>query len=178
MQTDPDPRADYLWSLTVPRWNSAIGLSVTAVFGSFFGALLANAAPVTKPSLTAALFWCVIVITVFALQSFSRWLLHPPLALAATKDGLITFLQTEKMTYAAPGRLIPWQSIRSVSYMSYITRSTRMHALVVQCEADGNEMHLDVWSEKIGRETLERVRELRRRFSGTGAEPRPGGKVT
>jgi hypothetical protein len=154
-----------LWSLAVPRWNSAIGLGVTAIFGSFVGVLLANAAPVTKPTLTAALFWVVIAITVFALQAFGRWLLHPPVALAATKDGLITFFQPEKMTYAAPGRLIPWHSIRSVSYKSYVTRRTRMHALVVQCEADGNEMHLDVWSEKIGRETLARVRELLQRFS-------------
>ena len=165
MQTDPDPRAEYLWSLTVPRWNSAIGLGVTALTGSFFGGLLAHAAPVTKPTVIAALFWCVIAITVFALQAFGRWLLHPPVAMAATKDGLITFLQPEKMTYAAPGRLIPWHSIQSVSYKSYITRRTRMHALVVQCGTDGNEMHLDVWSEKIGTETLARVREFHQRFA-------------
>jgi hypothetical protein len=142
-----------------------MGVGVTTLCGSFFGVLLANAGPVTKPSLTAALFWCVIAITVFALQAFGRWMLRPPLALAATKDGLITFWQKERMTYAAPGRLIPWHSIRSLSYKSYVTRRTRMHALVVQCETDESELHLDVWSEKIGRETLDHVRDLHRRFS-------------
>ena len=162
-----DPHAGYLWSLAVPRWNSAIGLGVTFVCGSFFGVLLANAGPVWKPTLTAALFWCVIAVAAFALQAFGRWLLHPPLAIAATEGGLITFWQPAHMNYAPPGRLIPWRSIQSLSYKSYVTRRTRAHALVVQCETDENEIHLDVWSEKIGRETLDRVRELHRRFSST-----------
>jgi hypothetical protein len=167
MQTDPYPRADYLWSLTVPRWNSAIGFGVTVLCGSFFGVLLTNAGSVTKPTLTAALFWFVIALTVFAVQAFGRWLVHPPLALAATKEGLITFYRPEQMNYGPPGRLIPWHSIQALSYKSYVTRRTRAHALVVQCETDGNEMHLDVWSEKIGRETLDRVRELHQRFSNS-----------
>ena len=91
MQTDPYPYHEYLLSLAVPRWNSGIGLGVTALCGTFFGVLLTNAGPVMKPTLTAVLFWCAIALTAFALQAFGRWILHPPLALAATKDGLITF---------------------------------------------------------------------------------------
>jgi hypothetical protein len=162
---DPGPRFDYLWSLSVPRWNSAIGLGVTVLFGSFVGLLLANAGPVLKATLTAALFWTVTGFSVFAFQAFGRWILRPPLALAATKDGLITFWHQERMNYAPPGRLIPWQAIQSLSYKSYVTgRMTRAHSLVIQCNKDGNDMYLDVWSEKTGRETLTRLLELHRRF--------------
>jgi len=166
MQTDPYPHHEYLLSLAVPRWNSGIGLGVTALCGTFFGVLLTNAGPVMKPTLTAVLFWCVIALTAFALQAFGRWRLHPPLALAATKDGLITFFHPERMNYGPPGRLIPWHSIQSVSYKSYVTsRRTRAHALVIHCDMDGNDMYLDVWSEKIGRKTLDQVLDLHRQFS-------------
>jgi hypothetical protein len=169
IQTEPYPHDEYLLSLPVPRWNSGIGLGVTALCGTFFGVLLSNASSVRKPTLTAVLFWCVIALTALAVQAFGRWLLHPPLALAATKDGLITFLDRARMNYSPPGLLIPWHSIQSVSYKSYVTgRRTRAHALVIQC-ADRKDMLLDVWSEKIARKTLDRVLELHQRFSG-----RPG----
>jgi hypothetical protein len=160
------PPVEYLWSLAVPRWNSAIGIGVTAFFGMFVGVLLARSGSIVRPSLSAGLFWLIIATTLIALRAFGRFLLNPPIALAATKEGLMTFWRPEQMTYAPPGLLIPWHTIEALSYKSYVTsQRTRMHALIVQCQPDSSIKSFDVWSENLGRETVNRLTSLRSRYS-------------
>jgi hypothetical protein len=168
---------EYLWTLTVPRWNSAIDLAVSAVFGIFFNVMLWRAGTVTKPNLVAALFWLVSGSALFAFQAFARCILWPPIAMAVTTIGFMTFFRQDRMDYGSPGVLVPWPVIKSISYKFVRTsRRTRMHALAIQLEPDHCQLipramaaqdtiYFDVWSERTGHRVVARLTELQRHFT-------------
>lgn len=131
-----------LWQVRVPRWNSATGMILCAVFG---GGLVGIALHLgaTVPALAAVVLWVFALVACWGAYAFGRWVLRPPLAIAATKDGLISFLRVDKGDYGPPGFLVPWAEIESLSCETYVSNRRRRHALVIHLRRGHAPMPVD-----------------------------------
>ena len=169
----------YLWQVAVPRWNSAIGLVLFAAFGSILLGILAAHRGAMEARLATVFLWLFALAAVWGAYVFGRWVLSPPLALAATETGLLTFLQVDKADYGLPGFLVPWSEIDSVSYETYVTSNrVRRHALAVHLRVGHSPIPVDrislqrepdvlywnVWSAAIGTRVVSDLEPLLQRF--------------
>ena len=133
----------YLWEVRVPRWNSAIGMILCAVFGAGLVGIALHLGA-TAPAFAALVVWVFALVACWGAYAFGRWVLRPPLAIAATQDGLISFLRVDKADYGPPGFLVPWMEIESLTYETYVSAGRRRsHALVVHLRPGHAAMPVD-----------------------------------
>jgi len=171
---------NYLWQFRVPRWNSAIGLTLSAAISSvLIGILVARGGRPGSILITGAV-WLVAALCLYGVFSFGRWVLRPPIAMAATENGFVTFARADKADYESPGTLIPWHEIQSFSYQSYVTTNLlHVHALLVHLSSGHSVMpieklslknepdtiYLTVWSKSAGAKIANELSALHQQFS-------------
>lgn len=162
-------QGQYLWYRHVPRWNSAIGLGLCLLLTAGIAAIVVenHAVPVGFKAVL-----CVFVAAAcWGAYAFGKWVLWPPLALAATEDGVLSFYNEKSGNYGATSVLIPWANIESFSFEMRISARRRMPSLLVRlaadCSADtGRTLVFYVWSEKGGKRIVDELTNLNRRFKG------------
>jgi hypothetical protein len=173
---------NYLWQIRVPPWNSVIGLVLCALCGGGLIAVALHQNAGIPPFGTVAL-WGFGLAACSGAYAFGRWVLRPPLAIAASEVGLLTFLHVDKANYAPPGFLVPWADIASLSYYSYVSRGRiRRHALVVHLrpghapmplekislQREPDALYWNVWSAATGKQVLGDLAPLLQRFGSSG----------
>jgi hypothetical protein len=171
----------YLWQLTVPRWNSTIGLVLFAtVSGTLLGILAAHRGALESMFATVVL-WLVALAALWGAYTFGRWVLWPPLALAVTEAGLTTFLQVDKGDYRPPGVLVAWSDIESLSHEMYVSSRRRQHALVVHLrpghssipvdkislKREQNALYWQIWSAAMGQRVASELTPFLQRFGAS-----------
>jgi hypothetical protein len=174
--------ANYLWSISVPRSNSAVGLGVLCVFLAILVAALVVNHGVIKPLILNFAVWLFMLIGVYAALSFVRRMLRPPIALAANEAGLVVFYRKDTGDYVQPGVVVPWRTIVSFEYESYTFQATgtdplRRHALVaallpgnalpldqISVRKTDNKLYVDVWSKKIADKVVHDLRQLSQQY--------------
>jgi len=171
---------NYLWQFRVPRWNSAIGLTLSAGISAVLIGLLMARQGRPGSILVTGIVWLIAALSLYGVFAFGRWVLRPPMAMAATENGFVTFARADKADYKSPGFLIPWLEIQSFSYESYVTSNLlRVHALLVHLRQDhsvlpmeklslkneSGTIYLSVWSKLAGEKIAAELSELRQRFS-------------
>jgi hypothetical protein len=168
----------YLWQVRVPRWNSAIGMILCAVFGVGLAGIALHLGA-TVPALAAVVLWMSSLAACWGAYAFGRWVLRPPLAIAATEDGLISFLRVDKGDYGPPGFLVPWAEVASLSCETYVSNRRRCHALVVHLRpghapmpADRvslqhreDALHWNAWSAATGKRVASDLEPFLQRFN-------------
>lgn len=169
----------YPWTVSVPRWNSAIGLTLSFIFLAILAiALIANHGLI-RPLILDLAVWLFILVACYAAFSFTRRLLNPPLALAADEAGLVVFYRRYRGDYAQPGVVVPWSAIESLGYESYTVKAssrTRIYALVVVLHPHNavpldqlsirtaeNRLYVDLWSKSTATKVLDDLRAFRQR---------------
>ena len=171
---------NYLWQFRVPRWNSAIGLTLSAAISVVLVALLVARGGRPGSILITVVVWVIATLTLYGVFAFGRWVLRPPLAMAATENGFVTFARADRADYKSPGFLIPWSEIQSFSYESYVTINLlRVHALLVHLSSGHSVMpieklslknepdtiYLSVWSKSAGAKIANELSALHQQFS-------------
>jgi hypothetical protein len=171
---------NYLWQFMVPRWNSAIGLALSAAISFvLIGLLVARGGRPGSIPITG-IVWVIAALSLYGVFAFGRWVLRPPITMAATENGFSTFARADRADHKSPGFLIPWPEIQSFSYESYVTVSLlRVHALLVHLRQQHSAMpmeklslrnepdtiYLSVWSKSAAEKTVEELSQLHQRFS-------------
>jgi len=173
--------APHLWEATVPRWNSAVGMVLFAAFGVVILGVAVHRVAKDEMAVTVVL-WSFGLAASWGACVFGRWVLWPPLAIAATEAGLITFLQVDKGKYGLPGFLVPWSEIERLSYETYVSGGRRRrHALVVHLRPGHAPMPVEkislqrqqdvlfwnAWSAAIGKWMVSELAPFLRRFSSS-----------
>ena len=171
----------HLWEASVPRWNSAIGMVLCAAFG---GGLIGIAVHQGARDTIAVpvVLWLFALGAAWGAYAFGRWVLRPPLAIAATEAGLITFLRVDKANYGPPGFLVPWSEIASLSYETYVSSNQRRrHALVVHLrpghapmpvetislQREHDALYWNVWSAATGKRVVTDLGPFLQRFKSS-----------
>ena len=162
-------QGQYLWYRHVPRGNSAIGLALCLVIAAGLTALVLENPAV--PVGFKAIICLFLAAACWGAYAFGKWVLWPPLALAATKDGVLSFYNEKSGNYGATSRLIPWADIDSFRYEMRVIARRRMPSLLVRVVADGSPgpdrtLVLHVWSEKGGKLMVDELTKLQHRFKG------------
>ena len=115
---NPSGSSSVLLRAYVPRWNSAIGVTlgalVTALCGFVLWRSLRGPVPIPLPLtvLVALIGLAILWATAYFIVSMSR----PPLMLEATPRGIQTYLDLKSHRYVADSQLIPWQTILHIDY--------------------------------------------------------------
>ena len=172
---------NYLWQFRVPRWNSAIGLAISTAISVVLIGLLVVRGGRPGTILVTGVVWVIAALCLYGVFAFGRWVLRPPMAMAATENGFVTFARAERADYKSPGFLIPWAEIQSFSYQSYVTASNRLrvHALLVHLRQghsvlpmeklslrnEPDTVYLSVWSKSAAEKIVVELSELCQRFS-------------
>lgn len=160
-------QGQYLWWRYVPRGNSAIGLVLCLVLAVGLAAIVVenHAVPVGFKTVL-----CVFLAAAsWGAYAFGKWVVSPPLALAATEDGVLSFYNEKSGNYCTTSILIPWPDIDSFSFETRVIARRRVSLLLVRVRADGSRVadrtvEFHVWSQKGGRIMVDELTNLLRRF--------------
>jgi hypothetical protein len=100
----------------VPRWNSAIGVTlgalVTALCGFVLWRSVSGGVPVPLTVLVSLIGLAMLWVTAYFIASIIR----PPVMLEATPRGILTYLDLESHRYVDNSQLIPWHTILHIDY--------------------------------------------------------------
>ena len=94
-----------------------------------------------------------VVATFWGAYVFGKWVVWPPLALAATQDGVLSFYNQKSGNYGATSTFIRWAEIESFSFETLVITRRRVPSLLVWLRpngsrAAGGRVIFTVWSEK------------------------------
>jgi hypothetical protein len=161
------PDGGYLWSLSIPRWNSAMGVGVCAGFIGMVGGTLVATSGLFQPTIAMVVVWFSLLAALIGVYSFAGRTIWPPVALAAVNDGLIIFFRADKHKYDSVGVVVPWAEITSLGYEAYRSDGI-MHTLVVHLCANSSvpldqisfravkdTLYVNVFSEKIATRAID-----------------------
>jgi hypothetical protein len=157
----------YLWYRHVPRGNSAIGLALCLVIAAGLAAIVVESHAV--PLGFKAILCVFVAATCWGAYAFGKWVLWPPLALAATEEGVLSFYNEKSDNYGTTSILIPWADIDSFRYETRVIVRRRLPSLLVRVAADGSHgsnrtLVFHVWSETGGKRMVDELTNLHRRF--------------
>lgn len=142
----------YLWRRHVPRGNSAIGLALCLAFAAGLTYTVVENRPV--PVGFKAVLGVFLAAASWGAYVFGKWVAWPPLALAATQDGVLSFYNERSGNYGTTSTLIRWAQIESFSFETRVITRRRIPSLLVQLRPDGSQaggrVVFMVWSEKGG----------------------------
>lgn len=96
----------------MPRWNSTIGLVLFVIIGGALIGVLAAHRGVLESLFATGVCWLFALGALWGAYAFGRWVLWPPLALAATEPGLITFSRLTEPTTGSWGSWSPGPTLR------------------------------------------------------------------
>ena len=154
------------------------------LFAAFGGGLIGIAVhqSARAPMTVTGVLWLCAFGALWGAYAFGRWVLRPPLAIAATEAGLVTFLRVDKANYGPPGFLVPWSEIASLSYETYVSSSQRRrHSLVVHLrpghapmpvetislQREHDALYWNVWSAATGKRVVTDLGPFLQRFKSS-----------
>jgi hypothetical protein len=119
----PSDSSSVLLRAYVPRWNSAIGVTlgavVTALCGFVLWRSLKGSVPIPLP--LTVLVSLIGLAILWATAYFIASIIRPPLILEATPRGILTYLDLKSHRYVDNSQLIPWQTILHIDYYRAVT---------------------------------------------------------
>ena len=115
---NPGDSSSVLLRAYVPRWNSAIGVTlgalVTALCGFVLWRSLKGSVPIPLP--LTVLVVLIGVAMLWATAYFVASIIRPPVILEATPQGILTYLDLKSHRYVDHSQLIAWQTILHIDY--------------------------------------------------------------
>jgi hypothetical protein len=114
----PSGSSSVLLRAYVPRWNSAIGVTLGALVTALCGFVLwrSLSGPVRTSLPLTALVALIGLAMLWATAYFVASMIRPPLMIEATPRGILTYLDLKSHRYVAESQLIPWQTILHIEY--------------------------------------------------------------
>jgi hypothetical protein len=115
---NPSSSSPVLLRAYVPRSNSATGVTLGAVMTALCGFALwrSLSSPGGAPVALTVLLALIGLAMLWGTAYFAVSLMRPPLILAATPRGILTYLDLNSHRYIDTGQVIPWQTIVHIDY--------------------------------------------------------------
>lgn len=106
----------------VPRSNSATGVTLGAVMTALCGFALwrSLSSPGGAPLALTVLLALIGLAMLWGTAYFAVSIMRPPLILAATPRGILTYLDLKSHRYMDAGQMIPWQTIARIDYYTTV----------------------------------------------------------